>query len=75
MCEIHFDGDDSIRVWGEIRDYDDVLNAADKLPFSRSYQYPAKPFPAGPHSVDATDSWGSKVRIFYTVTKGQDLDD
>ena len=72
--EIHFDGRDQVRVWGEIRDWD-TATTSDKLNFSRQYNYPAKPFPAGAHSVDATDSWGSKVRIFYTVTKGQDLDD
>ncbi len=72
--QIHFDGRDHIRVWGEIRDYDGLTDS-DPLPFSRNYVYPAKPFPAGSHSVDGTDSWGSKVRLFYTVTKGQDLDD
>jgi len=70
---IHYDGRDYVRVWGEMRDFDS-LSASDKLPFYKEYRYPAKAIPVGETYVDATDSYGSKVRLYYTITKGQDTD-
>ncbi|HEX5133173.1 MAG TPA: thiol-activated cytolysin family protein [Candidatus Krumholzibacteria bacterium] len=73
--QIHYDGrGDYVRVWGEMRDWD-TATASDKLPFFREFKYPAKTMPTGETYVDATDSAGSKVRLYFTITKGQDLDD
>ncbi|HET6348764.1 MAG TPA: thiol-activated cytolysin family protein [Candidatus Krumholzibacteria bacterium] len=74
---IHWDGPsagDYVKVWGEARDWD-VGGGSDKLPFSRTFVYPSKPMPSNVETyVDAHDSWGNKVRLYFTVTKGQDTD-
>ncbi len=73
--QIHYDGrGDYVRVWGEIRDYD-TATANDKLPFFREFKYPARAFTPGETYVDAKDRLGSTVRVYFTVTKGQDLND
>lgn len=71
---IHFDGRDYIRIHGEIRDQDD-FNAPDKLPFYREFRYPAKPIVLGEAYVNATDSYGNIMRLYFTITKVADLDD
>ena len=71
---IHIDGRDYIRLWGR----DSRLgspSAADKLPFSRDFQYPAKPISEGEGYVDAKDSSGNTVRVYFTVQKTGELDD
>ena len=70
---VHFDGRDFVRLWGEMRDYDD-LNKTDKLPFSKTFEYPGTPMPNASESyIDASDG-SSVVRLYFTVTKGQDVD-
>ncbi len=71
---IHFDGRDYIRLWGEIRDWDSGT-AADALPFSREFRYPAKPIAEGEGYVDARDGYGNVVRVYFTVQKTGELDD
>ena len=71
---IHFDGSDYIRLWGQIRDWDSS-SGADALPFSRELRYPAKPVPTGESYVDAKDSDGNTVRVYFTVQKTGELDD
>jgi hypothetical protein len=72
---IHFDGrGDYIRLWGQIRDWDQ-LSAADALPFSREFRYPASPISEGEGYVDARDSYGNVVRVYFTVQKTGNLDD
>ena len=79
---IHTDGRDYIRLWGEIRDWD-LSTAADKLPFARKFRYPANPVeavvPAGKDQgegyVDAKDSSGNSVRLYFTMQKTAELDD
>ena len=70
---IHYDGRDYVRVWGEMRDFD-TLSAADKLPFYREFKYPPNPMSTGETYVDAKDKWGNTVRLYFTITKGQDTD-
>lgn len=71
---IHLDGRDYIRLWGEVRDWDQT-SAADKLPFNREFRYPAKPITTGELYTDAKDSSGNTVRVYFTVQKTGDLDD
>lgn len=71
---IHFDGRDYIRLWGQIRDWDSS-SGADALPFSRELKYPANPVPVGESYVDARDSSGNVVRVYFTVQKTGELDD
>ena len=71
---IHIDGRDYIRLWGQITDWDD-LGANDALPFSREFRYPAKPVSEGEGYVDAKDSSGNTVRVYFTVQKTGELDD
>jgi hypothetical protein len=70
--EIHFDGHDFVEIWGTIGDWDSA-SAIDVLPFRRRYQYPSQAMAAGQSWVNATDSAGNKVRIFYTLVKTGDL--
>ncbi|HET6462187.1 MAG TPA: thiol-activated cytolysin family protein [Candidatus Krumholzibacteria bacterium] len=79
---IHTDGRDYIRLWGEMRDFD-VTSAVDKLPFARTFRYPSNRVeavvPAGKSSgegyVDAKDSSGNTVRLYFTMQKTEELDD
>jgi hypothetical protein len=73
---IHFDGRDYIRLWGQIRDWD-AASAADVLPFSREFRFPAKPINGngGEGYVDAKDSSGNTVRVYFTIEKTGELDD
>jgi hypothetical protein len=70
---IHIDGRDYIRLWGQIRDWDST-STPDDLPFNRSFQYPATPISEGELYVDAKDSSGNTVRVYFTVQKTGELD-
>jgi len=71
---IHLDGRDYIRLWGTVRDFD-TQTAPDDLPLYREFRYPSKPISSGEGYVDAKDSSGNTVRVYFTVTKTGDLDD
>jgi hypothetical protein len=71
---LHFDGRDYIRLWGQIRDWDQY-SAADALPFSREYRYPSRPISTGESYVDARDGYGNVVRVYYTVEQTGERDD
>jgi len=72
--QIHFDGTDYIRLTGMIQDADVYpTSGADDLPFYREFRYPSKPINFTESYVDAKDSWGNTVRVFFTFQKTGDL--
>lgn len=72
---LHYDGRDFFRMFGTIYDVDG-LSAADPLTFSRTIRLNTTSLAnSGYASVNATDSSGNKVTVYFSYEKTGELDD
>ncbi len=76
--DIHFDGRDYIRVFGDIWD-SDYPDPDDRFPVARAFRWPNAPLPThsspGVSTAVTTDSWGNRFRLYWTWQKIEDLFD
>jgi hypothetical protein len=73
---IHYDGRDSVRIFGTFWDADWLAPDDVVANFNWSYQWPDRKMRDGAEGVlTRGDGWGNKVKVRWRITKGQDLTD
>lgn len=72
---IHFDGRDTVRLKGDVWDWDELGGHDHFAEYNIAYRWPATPLAAGTFSRVAGDSYGDDVRLYWTVEWLEDLYD
>ena len=74
--DLHFDGRDFFKVFGDIWDYD-IDSPDERFQVSRTFQWPAKTLPThdspGYSTALVSDSKGNQFRVYFSWQKILDL--